>query len=90
MPKNAIFSKFQMWIVPESAENRPICGRKVRLVPKSSQNLFYVNRTKFHDFKSKNIPPPKKKRPFFFFFLGGGGGGVGKNRPLNPKVSWAE
>ena len=49
-------SKFDLR--PKSAGNRPICGRKVGLDPKSSPKFFYPKRTKIHDFISKKHTPP--------------------------------
>ena len=69
IPKKTEFLKIQLRLVrPEMAKNRPICGREVRLGPKSSPNFLYRKRTKIDDFIQKKLPPPKKGR----FFLGGG------------------
>ena len=37
----------------ETDKLRPICGREVRLGPKSSQNFFWDNISKIHDFIQK-------------------------------------
>ena len=83
--KSHIFEISNFDLRPESAGNRPICGRKVGLVPKSFPNFFYAKRTKIDEFISKKHTPPKKKGPFFF----GGGGGVGNQVVVKNNVSWA-
>ena len=64
--KSQIFeiSKFEIW--PISAGNRLICGRKVGLVHKSCQNVFYPKRTKIRDFIPKKLNPPPKRALFFW------------------------
>ena len=47
----------------------PISCRKIRLAPKSSQKVFWVDISKIHDFTQKTIPPP-------FLRKNGGGGGI--------------
>ena len=67
--KSHIFEILNFDLQPESAGNWPICGRKVGLVLKSFQNLFYAKRTKIDEFISKKHTPPQKRA---FFFWGGG------------------
>ena len=61
IPQKTEFLKIQLWFRwPEWVKNRPICGRKVRLVPKSSPNFLYRKRTKIDDFIQKKLPPQKR------------------------------
>ena len=71
-----IFENSIVRLWPESAENRQICGRRVRLVPKSSQKFFYRKRTKIDDFIPKPTPmtPQKKERSNLMFVVMGVGG----------------
>ena len=73
-----IFEISNVYLWPESAGNWPICYRKVRLGPKSSQNFIYRKRTKIDDFISKKHTPKKA-------LLGGGG----ISCTYNLRVSWA-
>ena len=67
-----------------NAKNQPICGREVRLGPKSSQKKIYRKRTKIEDFIRKSYPPPHH----FHVKMGGGGDKFHFVVQVNSDLTW--
>ena len=68
MLKNAIFLKFQIWVL---GQYRPIIDRNVTDKVYSPAEIFYTQVQKFRILAQKKHKHTPQKRPFFF--LGGGG-----------------
>ena len=57
-PKKTRFSEISVAdFLAGNRQSRPICGRKVRSIPKMSPIFFYRKRTKIRDFISKKHTP---------------------------------